>query len=93
MYFHLNNNLRKRKKNCNKQPTQKKKRNPGLFFLTQMLGWAFWVIYLGYFFSVWVAFDPASGYFFSVTQILGQSTQRLGYLSQGFNVVFWRDQF
>ncbi len=91
MYFHLNNNLRKRKKNCNKQPTQKKK--SWVIFLTQMLGWAFWVIYLGYFFSVWVAFDPASGYFFSVTQILGQSTQRLGYLSQGFNVVFWRDQF
>ncbi len=37
---------------CNKQPTLKK--SPGLFFLTQMLRWAFWVIYLSYFSSVWV---------------------------------------
>ncbi len=87
MYFHLNNNLRKRKKNCNKHPTQKKK-ILGYFFNSNA-----GLSLLGHFFSVWVAFDPASGYFFSVTQILGQSTQRLGYLSQGFNVVFWRDQF
>ncbi len=25
------------------------KKNPGLFFLTQMLGWAFWVIFWGLF--------------------------------------------
>ncbi len=27
-----------------------------VIFLTQMLGWAIWVIFLGYFFSVWVVF-------------------------------------
>ncbi len=66
------------------------KKNPGLFFLTQILGWAFWVIFLGYSFQFLCY--PASGSnvttqclgsFFSVTQILGQSNPAVGLFIAG----------